>query len=233
MTSTVAFIRTRSRSRGRGKKDPETGPLVRGAHDLDRSSVALHDAVRHEEPQSRTLRPRRVERLEEMRLVLGSDTGSIVLDLDLDARQRRAPDGPDANRDLPPALDRLNGVLDEVQKYLQELIGIGQDLGPMIGTFQLDLDLSLLQGGTERLDGPGGPAVGCAPPCSGRRRGRSTWRRPRGRVLPRPATEPRSPRPASCSRLGGAPRARRGPPRRRAGARSGVRRASPPRPRPR
>src|SRR2546423_14992403 len=125
MTSTVAFIRTLSRSRGRGKKDPETGPLVRGAHDLDRSSVALHDAVRHEEPQSRTLRPRRVERLEEMRQVLGSGTGSIVLDLDLDPRQRPAPGGPGADRGLPPAPDRLDGGLDEGQKYLQELIGIG------------------------------------------------------------------------------------------------------------
>src|SRR5258705_8955752 len=82
MTSTVAFIPA-PLLRGRWEKDPESGSLARRAYDLDRSAVALHDAVRHEQSQAGSLRARGVERLEEVRqgVRLGSDSGIRGLDL--------------------------------------------------------------------------------------------------------------------------------------------------------
>src|SRR6267143_170489 len=135
MTSIVAFIPCSSRSRGRRKEDPEAGPPARHAHDLDRSAVALHDPVRHEQAQAGALRARRVERLEEVRHVLRLDADPGIRNLDLHARRRRVPDGAGSDRHFPAVAHRLHGVLDDVQDHLEKLVGIGQDLGPMIGTF--------------------------------------------------------------------------------------------------
>src|SRR6185295_6811311 len=159
MTRMVAFNRSPRAPRasaGRGQEKPEGRPLPRCALDLDGTAVALHDPVRHEKAQAGSLRARRVERLEEVRHVLGPDPRSRVRDLDLDARARRLSHGVGPDHHFPTVLDGLQRVLNEVQEHLVELVRVGQDLGPGIGTFETDLDPSFRDGGGQGADDPGG-----------------------------------------------------------------------------
>src|SRR2546428_12826126 len=104
MTSTVAFIPA-PLLRGRWEKDPESGSLARRAYDLDRSAVALHDAVRHEQSQAGSLRARRVERLEEVRQGVRLHFDPRIRDLRLAPREGRVFPGAGPHRPLPAPPD--------------------------------------------------------------------------------------------------------------------------------
>ena len=104
--------------------DAAAGDIL-GAHP---ATVRLHDADGEAEPEARALAGRlgREEGVEDPAEVLGRDPGAVILYLDRD-RRAVAP-GADGQHTLPVrGPHRVDGVAEEVQQHLLELVGVGPD----------------------------------------------------------------------------------------------------------
>src|SRR6185503_1307075 len=110
------------------QRDHEGGAAADAAADAHRAAVALHDALRHPEPEAGALAGlRREERLEDLSQKLVRDSlpgiahlelhGIATQDLSLGARTRLRRD-----RDRPALGHRVRRVEQEVEKHLLQLI---------------------------------------------------------------------------------------------------------------
>src|SRR5580704_8812893 len=129
---------------GGGQKHRERRALAeRGAH-LDRAAVLVDDAMRDREAQARALGLRRVERDEQLLQAVARDADAGVAKAnlaELAVAESRAP--PACGQDLERAAvgHRLQCVLGEVEKNLQQRLGIAGDHRQLLVGAYAELDV--------------------------------------------------------------------------------------------
>src|SRR5574341_1849285 len=108
------------------KRDTDPGPLAGTALDIDLPLVPGDDPVDDGEPEPRALFLRREKRVENPRQVIGVDPDPGVGEDEGNLFSGFLHFGPD--REHPPALHRFARVDHEVDEYLLDLGGVGEDL---------------------------------------------------------------------------------------------------------
>src|SRR5207237_2395268 len=94
----------------RGQRQPPARAAL-GWHQIEFAPLRLGEATADDEPEARAVRALRGgERVEETRLGLGREPGTVVLDFDAGTGvERERPDGR-----VPALLHRLDGVLHQL-----------------------------------------------------------------------------------------------------------------------
>src|ERR1051325_9358584 len=136
--------------RARWKNHVESGSATRCLADVDGAAVSFDKLSSQRQSDSRSLRLRGKERLEDAFPVFGRNTTARILDRNIDrGRTAIAWNRPCADRNASPRRRRLKSVGDEAHKNLLHLISVQLRRRNVVSQIQFRSDLRVRKSGLE------------------------------------------------------------------------------------